>query len=82
MCFFLHFLQLKNVDFDGLFGNIGSVIDLSQRLLGSLQETDNTGKKPLYHCLFYPQSNQASSFYMLYFALYQHGNHKLPPDNY
>uniref|UniRef100_H3DNH5 Dynamin-binding protein n=1 Tax=Tetraodon nigroviridis TaxID=99883 RepID=H3DNH5_TETNG len=36
--------QLKNVDFDGLFGNIGSVIDLSQRLLDALQETDFIGK--------------------------------------
>uniref|UniRef100_A0A665UYC9 Dynamin-binding protein n=1 Tax=Echeneis naucrates TaxID=173247 RepID=A0A665UYC9_ECHNA len=36
--------QVKNVDFDGLFGNISSVIDLSQRLLNTLQETDSTGK--------------------------------------
>ncbi|KAM9715461.1 dynamin-binding protein isoform 2-T2 [Menidia menidia] len=36
--------QLKNVDFDGLFGNIDSVIDLSQRLLEALQETDTIGK--------------------------------------
>ncbi|XP_047464614.1 dynamin-binding protein isoform X4 [Mugil cephalus] len=36
--------QVKNVDFDGLFGNIGSVIDLSQRLNDSLRETDSIGK--------------------------------------
>ncbi|KAM4524529.1 dynamin-binding protein isoform 2-T2 [Odontesthes bonariensis] len=36
--------QLKNVDFDGLFGNIDSVIDLSQRLFDALQETDSIGK--------------------------------------
>nr|XP_020460885.1 dynamin-binding protein isoform X2 [Monopterus albus] len=36
--------QMKNVDFDGLFGNIASVIDLSQHLLEMLQETDSIGK--------------------------------------
>ncbi|XP_028989643.1 dynamin-binding protein isoform X4 [Betta splendens] len=36
--------QMKNVDFDGLFGNISSVIDLSQRLLETLQDTDSIGK--------------------------------------
>ncbi|XP_028285720.1 dynamin-binding protein isoform X2 [Parambassis ranga] len=36
--------QVKNVDFDGLFGNISSVIDLSQRLFDALQETDSIGK--------------------------------------
>ncbi|GAA6214293.1 dynamin-binding protein isoform X4 [Lates japonicus] len=36
--------QVKNVDFDGLFGNINSVIDLSQRLFDTLQETDSIGK--------------------------------------
>ncbi|XP_069011642.1 dynamin-binding protein isoform X2 [Embiotoca jacksoni] len=36
--------QVKNVDFEGLFGNISSVIDLSQRLFDALQETDSTGK--------------------------------------
>ncbi|XP_028331611.1 dynamin-binding protein isoform X2 [Gouania willdenowi] len=36
--------QVKNVDFDGLFGNIGTVIDLSERLFESLQETDSIGK--------------------------------------
>uniref|UniRef100_A0AAQ4R1S5 Dynamin-binding protein n=1 Tax=Gasterosteus aculeatus aculeatus TaxID=481459 RepID=A0AAQ4R1S5_GASAC len=35
--------QVKNVDFDGLFGNLGSVIDLSQRLLETLQDTDSIG---------------------------------------
>lgn len=39
----LTFLQLKNVDFEGLFGNISSVIDLSQRLFDALQETDYIG---------------------------------------
>lgn len=39
----LTFLQVKNVDFDGLFGNISSVIDLSQRLFDALQETDYIG---------------------------------------
>ncbi|XP_027145113.1 dynamin-binding protein isoform X3 [Larimichthys crocea] len=36
--------QVKNVDFDGLFGNISSVIDLSQRLLDTLHDTDSIGK--------------------------------------
>ncbi|XP_044033608.1 dynamin-binding protein isoform X2 [Siniperca chuatsi] len=36
--------KVKNVDFDGLFGNINSVIDLSQRLLDTLQDTDSIGK--------------------------------------
>nr|XP_046232390.1 dynamin-binding protein isoform X4 [Scatophagus argus] len=36
--------QVKNVDFDGLFGNINTVIDLSQRLFDSLQDTDSIGK--------------------------------------
>uniref|UniRef100_A0A671X0Y1 Dynamin-binding protein n=1 Tax=Sparus aurata TaxID=8175 RepID=A0A671X0Y1_SPAAU len=36
--------QVKNVDFDGLFGNISSVIDLSQRLLETLLDTDSIGK--------------------------------------
>ncbi|XP_071375637.1 dynamin-binding protein isoform X2 [Centroberyx affinis] len=36
--------QVQNVDFDGLFGNISSVIDLSQRLFKTLQDTDSTGK--------------------------------------
>ncbi|KAF7666541.1 hypothetical protein LDENG_00103010 [Lucifuga dentata] len=36
--------QVQNVDFDGLFGNINSVIDLSQRLFKTLQDTDTIGK--------------------------------------
>lgn len=40
---FLTPLQVQNVDFDGLFGNISSVINLSQRLLEALQETDYIG---------------------------------------
>ncbi|XP_077594964.1 dynamin-binding protein isoform X1 [Stigmatopora nigra] len=36
--------QVKNVDFDGLFGNINSVINLSERLFESLEETDSIGK--------------------------------------
>ncbi|XP_057681229.1 dynamin-binding protein isoform X1 [Corythoichthys intestinalis] len=36
--------QVKNVDFDGLFGNISSVINLSQRLFESLEENDSIGK--------------------------------------
>ncbi|XP_056285102.1 dynamin-binding protein isoform X2 [Pseudoliparis swirei] len=35
--------QVKNVDFDGLFGNIGSVIDLSTRLFETLQDADSIG---------------------------------------
>lgn len=42
-CLYPFVLKVKNVDFDGLFGNIGSVIDLSQRLFETLQETDSTG---------------------------------------
>ncbi|XP_031417567.1 dynamin-binding protein isoform X3 [Clupea harengus] len=36
--------QVPNVDHDGLFGNIGSVIDLSCRLYKSLVDTDSIGK--------------------------------------
>lgn len=36
--------QVQNVDFDGLFGNINSVIDLSRRLFNTLQDTDSIGK--------------------------------------
>lgn len=36
--------KVKNVDFDGLFGNIGSVIDLSERLFETLQDSDSIGK--------------------------------------
>ncbi|KAJ7984657.1 hypothetical protein DPEC_G00357030 [Dallia pectoralis] len=36
--------QVQNVDYDGLFGNIGSVIDLSRRLLKRLQNTDSIGQ--------------------------------------
>ncbi|KAL0984603.1 hypothetical protein UPYG_G00143860 [Umbra pygmaea] len=36
--------QVKNIDFDGLFGNISCVIDLSYRLFKSLQDTDSIGK--------------------------------------
>lgn len=36
--------QVQNIDFDGLFGNISSVIDLSRRLYKTLQDTDSTGQ--------------------------------------
>ncbi|KAK7134900.1 hypothetical protein R3I93_018113 [Phoxinus phoxinus] len=36
--------QVQSIDFDGLFGNINSVIDLSRRLYKSLQDTDSTGQ--------------------------------------
>ncbi|XP_053094652.1 dynamin-binding protein isoform X4 [Pangasianodon hypophthalmus] len=36
--------EVQNVDFDGLFGNIESVIDLSTRLEEALQDTDSIGK--------------------------------------
>ncbi|XP_066520490.1 dynamin-binding protein isoform X2 [Hoplias malabaricus] len=36
--------HVQNIDFDGLFGNIESVIDLSDRLNETLQETDYIGK--------------------------------------
>uniref|UniRef100_A0A8C8DHT2 Dynamin-binding protein n=1 Tax=Oryzias sinensis TaxID=183150 RepID=A0A8C8DHT2_9TELE len=36
--------QVKNMDFNGLFGNITSVIELSKRLYDELQETDSIGK--------------------------------------
>ncbi|XP_062859111.1 dynamin-binding protein isoform X2 [Trichomycterus rosablanca] len=35
--------QVQNVDFDGLFGNIDSVIDLSSRLYEALQDNDCIG---------------------------------------
>ncbi|CAL1600332.1 unnamed protein product [Knipowitschia caucasica] len=34
--------QVKNVDFEGLFGNISSVIDLSQRLFETLQDSEDS----------------------------------------
>ncbi|XP_033841232.1 dynamin-binding protein isoform X4 [Periophthalmus magnuspinnatus] len=40
----LQLKQMKNVDFEGLFGNISSVIDLSQRLFEELQDSDSIGK--------------------------------------
>ncbi|XP_077056698.1 dynamin-binding protein isoform X4 [Siphateles boraxobius] len=36
--------QVQSIDFDGLFGNINSVIDLSCRLYKNLQDTDSTGQ--------------------------------------
>lgn len=76
---YLYFLQLKNVDFDGLFGNISTVINMSQRLFDTLQDTDSIGKEPLFKrrlftdvMVVHLQSNQASSFLMLHFALYSH----------
>uniref|UniRef100_A0A8B9K3D2 Dynamin-binding protein n=1 Tax=Astyanax mexicanus TaxID=7994 RepID=A0A8B9K3D2_ASTMX len=36
--------QVQNIDFDGLFGNIDSVIHLSQRLNETLQDTDSIGQ--------------------------------------
>uniref|UniRef100_A0A8C2CU81 Dynamin-binding protein n=1 Tax=Cyprinus carpio TaxID=7962 RepID=A0A8C2CU81_CYPCA len=35
--------QVQSIDFDGLFGNINSVIDLSRRLYKTLQDTDSIG---------------------------------------
>uniref|UniRef100_A0A8C4TKL8 Dynamin-binding protein n=1 Tax=Erpetoichthys calabaricus TaxID=27687 RepID=A0A8C4TKL8_ERPCA len=35
--------QVQNIDYDGLFGNIQMVIDLSKRLFKDLQETDLIG---------------------------------------
>ncbi|XP_066548823.1 dynamin-binding protein isoform X1 [Amia ocellicauda] len=35
--------QVQNVDFEGLFGNINSVIHLSKRLYKNLQDTDSIG---------------------------------------
>ncbi|KAG7325060.1 hypothetical protein KOW79_011376 [Hemibagrus wyckioides] len=40
----LQIKQVQNIDFDGLFGNIDSVIDLSTRLEEALQDTDSIGK--------------------------------------
>lgn len=39
-----HVLQVQSIDFDGLFGNISSVIDLSRRLYKTLQDTDSIGQ--------------------------------------
>ncbi|XP_041938555.1 dynamin-binding protein isoform X3 [Alosa sapidissima] len=36
--------QVQNVDFDGLFGNISSVIELSRRLYKTLVDSDSIGK--------------------------------------
>ncbi|XP_033886856.3 dynamin-binding protein-like isoform X1 [Acipenser ruthenus] len=35
--------QVQNIDFDGLFGNVQMVIDLSTRLLKDLQDTESIG---------------------------------------
>ncbi|MGH0127377.1 UNVERIFIED_CONTAM: hypothetical protein FKN15_077529 [Acipenser sinensis] len=35
--------QVQNIDFDGLFGNVQMVIDLSTRLLTGLQDTESIG---------------------------------------
>uniref|UniRef100_A0A672LEJ3 Dynamin-binding protein n=1 Tax=Sinocyclocheilus grahami TaxID=75366 RepID=A0A672LEJ3_SINGR len=35
--------QVQSIDFDGLFGNINSVIELSSRLYKTLQDTDSIG---------------------------------------
>ncbi|XP_064807026.1 dynamin-binding protein isoform X1 [Oncorhynchus masou masou] len=35
--------QVQNIDYDGLFGNINSVINLSRRLFKTLQDTDSIG---------------------------------------
>jgi len=43
--FFVVALKVQNVDYDGLFGNIGSVIDLSERLFQELQDTDSIGEE-------------------------------------
>ncbi|XP_026132315.1 dynamin-binding protein isoform X3 [Carassius auratus] len=37
-------IQVQSIDFDGLFGNINSVIDLSRRLYKTLQDTDSIGQ--------------------------------------
>ncbi|XP_016385952.1 dynamin-binding protein isoform X2 [Sinocyclocheilus rhinocerous] len=36
--------QVQSIDFDGLFGNINSVIELSRRLYKTLQDTDSIGQ--------------------------------------
>ncbi|XP_016122662.1 dynamin-binding protein isoform X4 [Sinocyclocheilus grahami] len=36
--------QVQSIDFDGLFGNINSVIELSSRLYKTLQDTDSIGQ--------------------------------------
>ncbi|XP_043912521.1 dynamin-binding protein isoform X2 [Protopterus annectens] len=41
--------QLQNVDFDGLFGNIQMVIEVSQQLLKDLEDADNIGPVFLEH---------------------------------
>lgn len=41
------YIKVQNVDFDGLFGNIESVIDLSTRLKEALRDTDSIGKKKI-----------------------------------
>ncbi|MEQ2259428.1 hypothetical protein XENORESO_011641 [Xenotaenia resolanae] len=55
-------LQKKkvNVDFEGLFGNISSVIDLSQRLLNGLHDTDSIG------VVFLDHKDELEEVYKLY----------------
>nr|XP_055032448.1 dynamin-binding protein isoform X1 [Misgurnus anguillicaudatus]XP_055032449.1 dynamin-binding protein isoform X1 [Misgurnus anguillicaudatus]XP_055032450.1 dynamin-binding protein isoform X1 [Misgurnus anguillicaudatus] len=52
--------QVQSIDFDGLFGNINSVIDLSRRLYKSLQDTDSIGN------VFLDYKNELEEVYKVY----------------
>ena len=82
-------LKLKNVDFDGLFGNISSVIDLSERLSEALHETDSIGEEPVFTRRTYsislevvvlPTFHETTPFGIMSFVHYQRLDHKLSPD--
>lgn len=53
-------LKVKNMDFNGLFGNITSVIELSQRLYDELQETDSIGN--FYFFCHFKKENKTDFF--------------------
>lgn len=52
--------QVQGIDFDGLFGNISSVIDLSRRLNKTLQDTDSIGQ------VFLSYKDQLEDVYKIY----------------
>ncbi|XP_056324844.1 dynamin-binding protein isoform X2 [Danio aesculapii] len=52
--------QVQGIDFDGLFGNINSVIDLSRRLNKTLQDTDSIGQ------VFLSYKDQLEDVYKIY----------------
>ncbi|MGH0172707.1 UNVERIFIED_CONTAM: hypothetical protein FKN15_001954 [Acipenser sinensis] len=52
--------QVQNIDFDGLFGNVQMVIDLSTRLLTGLQDTESIGS------IFVEHKTELEEVYKIY----------------